>query len=538
VSIPNPTSRWGHPNDAWFDVGEFNEFVFRTMARQKLNKLVFIVPEGIEFESHPELAAPNAWSKEELRTFIDFARRHYIEVIPLVTVLGHAGWFTVKHKELVEPGNDHNIACVRLPETNALIRDVIEEVVELFEPRTFHLGMDECWWTTLNLPEEERCPRCGEDWPTIVAEQATLFHDMLAEKGIRTMMWDDMLLPEHNGGAPYHTARALPDIPKDMMITNWSAGLAPDSSKRFRDAGLLDVIRSNSRGVPRAEAPYVIGNMMGIWSKVPWLTDTYYRTSAGFSFLSLPQAAEFSWNVDPRLDGWGLDRGMLAERADSVLRRIALLPSPHASAEQTPIDLTSACNISTRGAEPAAPDRWFGAPPGHDLSQIPRGEVEVGRTRFVISDAEKDAIAVTGGPVTVELNQPAAEIDLLVTCHLPADQHEAFTERFKPPDTMHGVKIGSVEFILEDGETDELPLLYGYNVLPWDRNLAPPYLYRAIASLKVPVAGEPDEHGRPPQGNLFVLQWVNPRPGTNVRSVTARSEGTEAVPVLLAATRR
>ncbi|MBM3497962.1 MAG: hypothetical protein FJX74_04750, partial [Armatimonadetes bacterium] len=168
VTMSNPTSRWGYPNDPWIDVDYVNDFVFRTMARAKLNRIVFIIAEGMEFDSHPELRAPRAWSKAELRTFVEACRENYIEVIPLVTVLGHANWFCIAHPELREAGHDENIACVRHPDTNPLILDVIDEVVELFQPTTFHLGMDECWWNTLSLPEAERCPRCQTDWPDIV----------------------------------------------------------------------------------------------------------------------------------------------------------------------------------------------------------------------------------------------------------------------------------------------------------------------------------------------------------------------------------
>ncbi|MBN2450743.1 MAG: family 20 glycosylhydrolase [Lentisphaeria bacterium] len=509
VSVSNPTNRWGHPNDAGYPVEDFCDFLYRTVARQKLNKVVFIVPEGMRFESHPELASPNAWSKNELRRLVAFAEEHYIELIPLVTVLGHANWFTIKHPELIEPGNQHNIACVRMPETNRLIADVIAEVIEVFRPRTFHLGMDECWWRTLDKPPEERCPRCGEDWPDIVAGQATFFHDLLARQGIRAMMWGDMLLPEHNGGAPYHTARALPRIPRDMIVTNWSAGLAPDSSKRFRDAGLT-VVRANSQGVPRAEAPYVIGNMMGLWSKVPWLTDTYHKTAAVYSYLAIPQAAEFSWNVDPSPGARGMQRDMLRERADSVLRRMALRSSPHAGAEQTPIPLARAVNEKVEG-----------------LGALPLGALHAARIRFETLDRVVFAEEV---PTQIPVAARAAEVNVLVGCHLPAEAYDAFTERFRRKESMGGVDVGSVVFTYADGTSESLPLLYGASVLPWDRDLAPPYLYGAVGSVSVP--------GDAPEASVYVVQWVNPRPEETIVSMSLRTSGTEARPFLLAATRR
>ncbi|MGQ9729766.1 MAG: glycoside hydrolase family 20 zincin-like fold domain-containing protein [Candidatus Zipacnadales bacterium] len=513
ASVSNPTSRWGHPNDAWMDVQRFNDFVYRTFARQKLNKLVFIVGEGMEFESHPELRAPHAWSKAEIKAFLDFARDNYIEVIPLVTVLGHANWFTVRHRELVEPGNDHNIACVRLPETNALISEVFEEVIDLFEPTTFHIGMDECWWTTLNLPEAERCPRCKTDWPDIVAEQAIRYHDLLAQHGIRAMMWGDMLLPEHNGGPPYHTARALERIPKDMLIANWSTSIAPNSNKRFCEAGLT-VVRSNSWGVPRNDRPYVIGNMMGLWSKAPWLVDTYYEGSTSYSFLSLIPASEFAWNIDPRLNGRGLDRDLLDERADSVLRRIALQPSPNDSATQTPLDLSPALAMME----------------GIDLSSLPTGEITVGRVTFRLPQPISGiALTEVAQSVVLPLGQKASSVFLLATCHISEGDRQAFTTQFHKPESLGGVHIGTVTFTLASGTRSELPLLYSYNVLPWDHTASPPYLCGSIGSLTSP------PNTKSP-ARAYVLQWVNPQPNVLVESIAFTRAKTEAVPVVLAAT--
>jgi len=292
----------------------------------------------------------------------------------------------------------------------------------------------------------------------------------------------------------------------------------------------------------RDQRPYLAGNLQGIWSKTSWLTDTYYKGSVNYSYLSLPQSAELSWNIDPRLGGRGLDRAMLDERADSVLRRMAQKPSPLSSGEQTPIDLASVCNISTTGADPPSPERWFGMPPGRDLSQLPRGEVTVGRTRFnlpqPVAEGAPDAIALTeeGQQVSIAVNRPAAEIRLLVTCHVPEDHREAFVTQFHKPEAIQGVVIGTATFELADGSTDELPIRYAYDVLPWDRDEAPPYLLGSLGSLMVPLNAEAAEAAQPPTARLFVLQWVNPKVGENVERVTLRKADTQAALVVISVT--
>jgi hypothetical protein len=206
-----------------------------------------------------------------------------------------------------------------------------------------------------------------------------------------------------------------------MLIANWSSTLAADSNKRFRDLG-LSVVRSNSMGVPRNDAPYVIGNMQGLWNKMPWLVDTYYKGSVGFSYLSLIPSAEFAWNVDPRLDGRGLDRALLDERAESVLRRIALQPSPSEGAAQTPLDLSAVADLHADGS----------GDPAIDLSPLPQGEASAARTRLTLP-ADRKVVALTqpGHEVAIPLNAPAAEVRLLITCHIAEGDVEAFSKQFR-----------------------------------------------------------------------------------------------------------
>jgi hypothetical protein len=333
------------------------------------------------------------------------------------------------------------------------------------------------------------------------------------------MMWGDMLLPEHNGGAPYHTSRALERLPRDIQIANWSWSLARDSNKRFRDLGFT-VVRSNSLGVPRDDRPYVSGNMQGLWAKMPWLTDTYYRGSEGFSYLTLLQASEFAWNTDPRLGGRDLDAGMLDERADSVLRRIALQPAPQASAVQTEIDLAAVADFVADGS----------GDPAVDLSALPTGEVTVARIRFrVPADRRIVALAKPGGEVRIPLNQRAASLHMLVACHVAQEDREAFLKRFRDPTLSQGVPVGALQMRLGNGDPSTELLGYALNVLPWDRNEVPPYVFGSPGVLLSPP-------GATPPARAYVLQWVNPQPGQPVEEIHFMRADTEAVPMILAAT--
>ncbi len=531
-----PCNRWGHPNNAYVSPEFFCDFLARTLIRWKYNTLVLIVGNGMKFDSHPECSGPAAWSKDEVRRVLDFCRQNYLDVVPLQTVLGHANWFTLAHKDLWEDG-DYHIACVSNPATQKLLHGVYDEIIDVFKPKFMHLGMDEAWWKTLDAPAEKRCKLCaGKPKWQIVADQAAHFRDYLAARGIRAMMWGDMLLEEHNGGAPYHSAKALDAIPRDIVICNWSTSLAPASSKRFRDAG-HEVIQSNSVGVNRQQADWIVGNMMGIWVKNPWLTDSYFRGAQGYSFLSLVNASEYSWNVsDDVSDSMKkIQHELIRGFADSALRQLALRPEAP-SDRQRPVVITPVCNITRSGGAPPARERWLGHEPQQDLHALPE-KLSAGGMSFELLPATgpPNAVAAFEHPVVIPVNARVASLYFLQGCDLPETDREAFLKRFHKKEAMAGVLIGAFRIQFQDGTTDTMDIRYGWNVLPWRmRENILPYCYGSAGVFTF--ATDAMKH-RDPRGvdvQLYATQWANPRPDIAIAAVEFSSAGTEATPFILA----
>jgi hypothetical protein len=454
-------------------------------------------------------------------------------------VLAHANWFTLAHKDLWEDGEYH-IACVSNPATQKLLCEVYDEIIDVFKPKFMHIGMDEAWWKTLDTPPEKRCKLCaGKPKWQIVADQATRFRDYLASKGIRAMMWGDMLLEEHNGGAPYHSAKALGLIPRDIIIGNWSTSLAPASSKWFKDAG-HEVIQSNSIGVNREQADWVIGNMMGIWMKNAWLTDTNFRGAQGFSFLSLANASEFSWNmcedvVDPMKR---IRRDVLEDVADAALRQLALRPEPAASGRQFSVPISAICNFSRTAGTPPSRANWFDMGREDDLRDLPQVVTLAGVTFNILpATAPQNAIAPWPAPVIIPIHDRVAGLYFLQGCHLDEKDREPFLKRFQKKDSMMGIKVGGYRIRYEDRTEAEVDMRYAWNVMPWRmRENVLPYCYASPAVLTFATEGMKRRDPRGVDVQLHVAQWANDHPEKTVLSVEFSSADTEAVPFLLAVT--
>lgn len=220
------------------------------------NYIILEIAGGMRFDSHPEIneavLAANArakagiWppfphsevagggvvEKEDLADLITYIRRFGIDVIPEVQSLGHVQFLTLPHPDIAElpagglqteetdlrladiPPNDfyaHSF-CPSNPKSYMILFDILDEIIEVTKPRKFvHMGHDEVYQIGV-------CPVCrSRDPAELFASDIRRIHDHLAEKGLRMMIWSDMLQPVSS----YRTVHASSMIPKDIVLLDF-----------------------------------------------------------------------------------------------------------------------------------------------------------------------------------------------------------------------------------------------------------------------------------------------------------------------------
>ena len=425
VNLSLPTARWGYPNDAPVPVDFFIDYLQRTVVDQKINWVGLEVLQGMKFDKHPEISGPAAWSKDDVRRVVDFLRDNGVEVFPIVNSLGHADWLVIPMPQFREDG-DTNTLCTRHPEVRHVLTDVYDEIIEVFQPRYFHFGLDEIRWQTLEVPADKRCPRCaGLDKRDLFVDHVKWLDQFAASRNLKMLMWADMIIPEHNGGAPFHLADTVERLPKDITLCDWSAALAPLSLWDLHRRGYT-VWKCNSRGVNNAQLPNVAGNMWGVWSRVPWLTESI-GDALSYSYLNQLVAAEYAWNVYPDLmaDGVPLAPEFFTKRP-LAQQRVAAPAAPQSGAEVTNVE---------PGAKPL---KLAG------LTLQP----------WAVPVREGKAFAV---------GKPTSMLYALLAAEMPADT-KAFTDEFKLKENWQGVPIGQIMLKYADGTEAAQPILYGYHV--------------------------------------------------------------------------
>ncbi len=160
------------------------------------------------------------FTKDEIREIVDYAAENYIEVIPEFDSPGHTLSVLAAHPELsckgeplkvgTKQGIFDDILCAGNDESLKLVLDVIEEMVELFPCKYFHIGGDEA-------PKKrwEECPKCQarikehglkneEELQGWFVNQVV---DFLREKGKTAIVWNESL----NSGM----------MPKDCVVQRW-----------------------------------------------------------------------------------------------------------------------------------------------------------------------------------------------------------------------------------------------------------------------------------------------------------------------------
>ncbi len=195
------------------------------MAMLKMNVFHWHLTEGlgwrIEIKKYPSLAIEGSkvangpeqqgyYTQEEIKEIIEYASQRYITVVPEIDMPGHAEAalsvfpeYTCFNKPVTIPevGFTPQIFCAGKPETINFLKDILDEVCELFPSEYIHLGGDEA------LKDNwDQCPDCQH----VIHKQGLKdSHDLqiwfsnemaayLKTKGRKAIFWDDVIAKEGN----------------------------------------------------------------------------------------------------------------------------------------------------------------------------------------------------------------------------------------------------------------------------------------------------------------------------------------------------
>ncbi len=181
------------------------------MADAGFTMIVIDLGDGVQFESHPEIAINGAWTRDRLGEELVRLRGLGLEPIPKLNFSAcHDAWLG-EYSRMVSTKIYYEVCT-----------DLIAETARLFDdPRFFHIGMDE-EAASYQANMEYAVMRQHDLW----WRDLQLFSDAVDQTGARPWIWSDH--------AWRHPDTYYAKMPKRLLQSNWyyQPGFTADESGR------------------------------------------------------------------------------------------------------------------------------------------------------------------------------------------------------------------------------------------------------------------------------------------------------------------
>jgi hypothetical protein len=417
--------------------------------------------------------------QDDVRRIVEFANENYIEVIPEIPSLTHGYYLLTRHPELAEYEADiwPDTYCPSNPDSYKLMFDVMDEYIQVMDPKMIHIGHDEWRGAPLDV-----CPRCkGKDYSDLFAKDVNRLHSYLKKKNIEVAMWGDFLLESVRGKGPhnritetgykYQTPGGLrpevvrESIPKDILQFNWFWGREKLDKElyEFGFSQLYGNFKPNiSNWDERIKAIDVVGGAPSAWISTNEFT---FGKDLILDFLG---CANLLWS-EHTIQQIDL-AGYIWEQLPVVRRNLRGYDPPSADGDPViPVDISSNFNLNSN-------TKIFGV----GLQSLKSGPISSGNHKFQIGEPgdEHDNSIVAAGVIgtgdnpllqevkDITVNEDVSSLIFLHACALPAGNQKSYFDIYNTFDTSD--LLGWYEVVYEDDYREIIPIQYGWNILEWN----------------------------------------------------------------------
>jgi len=502
----------------------YKAYVKRVVAGHKFNVLSLQINSQFLYEHNPKLSHGSAFmSRKDYQELAALCAEHFVEFIPALQTGGHFWPPRSAYPQLYEEGFPRS-ANVTHPDFWMIIKPCMDELIEGTGAKYFNALHDE-WWSNPGegiTPELNGVPRTQ-----VFLNHVLKQHAFLKAKGLRMVMHADMLLKNHNGNPPGGPRKNLHTVaeklPKDIIMSNWSFGVDPDSNKILHDMGFDVICASNGfRACPHDRnilkgfgvLSYGTGRLMaGI------VSDSH---ALQYGHTAVLRSADYAWNlkVDPGTSVQEFER----RKAGNITAIGSVWPNPAAGVGLEPVAIRKAANASVRQITQT------------DLVDLPSGKSEFGFIPMeMISPVENNgntiiALSAAKKPVDVSVTRKASAIYFMHGFHTTPSRRESLYKRW--PSYIAGVPVAAYVVTYDDGSSEEVDVRFGLHIL----DIIPPLpRCRFMSEVRYTWQGKTSAN-RP--AFVYQIEWVNPHPEKKIAKISLRSVAPEVVPIIFAITLR
>lgn len=188
----------------------------RRCAAQGMNAMIMEWEATFPFESNATLKNPYAFTKEEIRDFVEYCSSLGLEVIPLQNCFGHCEYI-LRHERYwsirEDRKNPSQVCPLKVSKAIPIFKDIFAEVAALHPSKYFHIGCDE----TFLLGSCRDCSAFAAThgkshlFVDYVKEMCRIVLDM----GKIPVMWADIITAH---------PEAIDELPKELIFIDWNYG--------------------------------------------------------------------------------------------------------------------------------------------------------------------------------------------------------------------------------------------------------------------------------------------------------------------------
>jgi hexosaminidase len=326
----------------FYSVEEIKRFI-DLMAYYKLNIFHWHLTESdgwrLEIQKYPLLTEIGAWStgtwtrpaasanlphtfdklphggfytRQQVKEVIEYAKKRGITIIPEIDTPGHSRAALEAYPHLgCDPGRNTSVLCLGKESTYTFVKDVLDEVIDLFPSEIIHIGGDEA-----NKDAWRKCPSCqkkmNQQGLNDVDELQSYYINEMAiyieRKRKRMMGWDEImeggkLTPnsivmswqgEEGGIIAAKQKQQVVMSPTDFLYLDYFQGPKEYEPVGFAKYLPLQKVYSYEplAKIPPGDQQYILGVQANIWTQC-------IHGQSKLDYMAFPRliaAAEIGWS--------------------------------------------------------------------------------------------------------------------------------------------------------------------------------------------------------------------------------------------------
>jgi hypothetical protein len=180
----------------------------------KINAFALKLEGHFEFKSAKPVVEPYAYTAEEYQELTDYARAHYIELVPFLDAPAHIA-FILKHPEYKSlrafPNSNYELSVID-PKADQLMLGMMNDLIDANKGGKYFLfSTDEAYYVGMSEQEKKRADLLGGNG-RLLAEYITRIANKLHERGRKVIIWGEYpLRPSDINSLPSHIINGVYD---------------------------------------------------------------------------------------------------------------------------------------------------------------------------------------------------------------------------------------------------------------------------------------------------------------------------------------